>query len=76
MNNLLMALKLIPVLIEAIRSIEAAIPGSGQGKAKLDAVLNIIETVEKTATQLPLQAIISTLVTLFNATGVFKKAEA
>lgn len=75
MNNLLLALKLIPVLIEAIRSIEAAIPGAGQGKAKLNAVLEIIEHVEQTARALPLEKIISTLVALFNVTGVFKKAD-
>lgn len=74
MNNLILAIKLIPVLIDAIRSIEQAIPGSGQGKAKLSAVLDIITSVEQAASALPLEKIISVLVGLFNNTGVFKKA--
>lgn len=74
MNNLILAIKLIPVLIDAIRSIEAAIPGNGQGKAKLAAVLDIITSVEQAASALPLEKIISVLVGLFNTTGVFKKA--
>lgn len=73
MGNVLLALQILPALIQTIQAIEAAIPGNGQGKAKLDAVIQIMQAVNDTVKQLPLEQIISTLVNLFNATGVFKK---
>ena len=65
----------IPLVIQAIKAIEAAIPQQGQGQAKLDAVLNIITAVNAELQQyLPqLTAIIGTLVSLFNKTGAFTK---
>lgn len=73
MGNVLAVLQIIPALISAIQAIEAAIPGGGQGKAKLNAVIEIMQAVSDTVKQLPLEQIISALVNLFNATGVFKK---
>lgn len=75
-------LALLPVIIEVVKAIEAAIPGSGQGKAKLEAVRQILEAssavageaVGQFATLWPaLQAAIGAVVTLFNSTGVFKQ---
>ena len=70
-----MIFQAIPAIIAAIKAIESAVPGSGQGAAKLDAVLNIILAVEAgfTAVLPQLTAVITTLVTLFNKTGAFKQ---
>ena len=73
MGNIVAILQIIPALIATIQAIEAAIPGNGQGKAKLDAVISIMQAVNDTVKQLPLEQIIGTLVNLFNNTGVFKK---
>lgn len=69
-------LQLIPAIITAIKAIEEAIPGKGQGEAKLTAIREILESVSSQATALwPLiEKAISVLVNLFNATGVFVKA--
>ena len=73
--NALAIIQAIPLVIQAIKAIEAAIPQQGQGQAKLDAVLNIITAVNAELQQyLPqLTAIIGTLVSLFNKTGSFTK---
>lgn len=73
--NALAIIQAIPLVIQAIKAIEAAIPQQGQGQAKLDAVLNIITAVNAELQQyLPqLTAIIATLVSLFNKTGAFTK---
>lgn len=77
-------LALLPMIIEVIKAIEIAIPGSGQGKAKLEAVRQILEAgsavAGEAATQFAtlwpaLQASIGAVVTLFNSTGVFKKGD-
>lgn len=70
-------LSLIPALIAAIKAIEEAIPGQGQGEAKLAAVREIIETVYGQAFSLwpTLKSVIDILVSTFNKTGVFQKAE-
>lgn len=78
MNAIQVALsiwKLIPALIELIKAIEEAIPGQGKGEQKLAAVRAIVEqTYEKGVDAWPsLEKVISVLVGLFNATGVFKK---
>ena len=73
MNSVLAVLQILPALIQTIQAIEAAIPQSGQGKAKLAAVIEIMQTVNDSVKALPLEAIISTIVKLFNSVGAFKK---
>ena len=46
MNTVVMILQLLPALITAIKAIEDAIPGSGQGEQKLAAVRAILEAVD------------------------------
>ena len=71
--------KLIPMLIEAIKAIEEAIPGQGQGEKKLAAVRSILEAAtnfvdEQLDDVWPvLERVIAALVELFNKTGVFNK---
>ena len=75
MNTVTMILQLIPALITAIKAIEDAIPGSGQGEAKLAAIRGILEAVDSTTAKLwpQIQSVIGVLVNLFNTVGVFKK---
>ena len=46
MNNLIMVVKLLPVIIEAIKAIEAAVPGQGKGEQKLAALRGILEVLD------------------------------
>ena len=76
MGNIVIILQLIPALITALKAIEEAIPGSGKGEQKLSAVRGILEAVDGSITSLwpQISSVISVLVTLFNNTGIFKKA--
>lgn len=73
MNTFLQILQALPAIIAAIKAVEQAVPGSGQGSAKLDAVLGIVTAAEAGFSQcLPqLTTIVGVLVGLFNKTGVF-----
>jgi hypothetical protein len=75
-------LTLLPLLIEAVKAIEAAVPQGGQGAAKLDLIRQTLQagyevasdaTVKFEAIWPALQSVIGSVVTLFNATGAFKK---
>lgn len=68
-------LNLLPAIITAIKAIEAAIPGQGQGEQKLAAIREILEAVSSQAGALwpQIQAVIGILVGLFNRTGIFPK---
>ena len=68
-------LQLLPAIITAIKAIEEAIPGKGQGELKLAAIREILESVsEQLATLWPyIEKAISVLVSLFNKTGTFTK---
>ena len=68
-------LQLLPAIITAIRAIEEAIPGKGQGEAKLAAIREILESVSGQVSSLwPfIEKAISVLVGLFNKTGTFTK---
>jgi hypothetical protein len=76
MGNIVIILQLIPALITALKAIEEAIPGSGKGEQKLSAIRGILEAVDGSITSLwpQISSVISVLVTLFNNTGIFKKA--
>jgi hypothetical protein len=76
MGNIVIILQLIPALITALKAIEDAIPGAGQGEQKLDAVRGILEAVDAGIGKLwpQISGVIGVLVTLFNNTGLFKKA--
>ena len=68
-------LQLLPAIITAIRAIEEAIPGKGQGEAKLAAIREILEAASgQVSVMWPLiEKAIAVLVGLFNKTGVFAK---
>lgn len=69
-------LQLIPAIITAIKAIEEAIPGKGQGEMKLAAIREILEATSSQVALLwpQLEKAIGVLVSLFNATGVFSKS--
>lgn len=75
MQNLMLVIKLIPVIIELLKAIEAAIPEQGQGAAKLQAVRQILELTDSSIKEAwpMVQGVIEVLVKTFNTTGVFKK---
>lgn len=75
-------LGLLPVLLDTIKAIETAIPVSGKGKEKMDLIKTALQTTydatneTKTTFQTvwpQLESIISKVVAIYNATGIFKK---
>lgn len=66
---------LLPILIDLIKTVEAAIPESGAGAAKLAAVRDLLAALAPNLeTGWPaIEAVIGVLVKLFNATGIFKR---
>jgi hypothetical protein len=78
-------ISILPLLIEAVKLIESAVPGSGQGAIKLNTLRSIVEPAYKnSADTFPdvadfesvwpvLVKTVSGLVNAFNSTGEFKK---
>lgn len=83
LETLRLVITLLPVLIEAVTAIEAAMPQGGQGEAKLAAVRQILQGVYAATNELAvsfdrvwpaLSATVSAVVALKNAAGQFKTA--
>ncbi len=77
-----LVIQLLPVVIEAIKAVEAAVPQGGQGTQKLEMVRGILQSaydvagnLEATFDQLwpVLRSAISGVVSVYNAAGTFKK---
>ena len=86
MKTLLIILKLFPAVIAAVQAVEEAFPVSGQGKKKLDLILDVIRTVYDGGTGLRKEfswnklvgiiiPIVNKVVSLFNAFGLFSHGE-
>jgi len=75
MKIFLQVVALIPTVIALIKEIEAVIPQSGQGAAKLAAVREIMAASYDCFTEVwpSLEKVIAALINLFNSTGVFVK---
>jgi hypothetical protein len=84
MATLLAVLKLFPVILAAVQSLESAIPLPAAGKAKLDLVLGMVSDVysadQSIQKQLPadplialITATINRVVSTLNALGIFQK---
>lgn len=75
MEKLMLVLKMLPVIIAAIKAIEEAIPGNGKGEQKLAMLRQILELADGTITNLwpTIESVVKVLVKTFNDTGVFKK---
>ena len=84
MKTLLAILRLLPVILEAVRALESAIPLPGQGKKKLDLILQIIKSAYDASSTLAkdvsfeklvavIVPMIARIVDLHNALGLFEK---
>ena len=71
----MLVLKMLPVIIAAIKAIEDAIPGNGKGEQKLAMLRQILELTDSTITNLrpTIESVVKVLVNTFNDTGTFKK---
>ena len=76
MKNLLKYLQLIPMIVPLVQAAEALVPLPQKGKEKLDFILaSLTQVYGDVSDVLPqVKALISSLVALANATGVFHKA--
>lgn len=74
MNAFLTILQALPAIIAVLKALEAAVPGQGQGKAKLDAAIELITAADAALAQYvpQLTNVIGTLVALFNRVGSFQ----
>ncbi len=77
LNQIKTVLSLMPTVIAAVKSVEEAVPGSGNGKVKLDMILDTITAVSDQArTLIPIiNSMIGVIVAGLNAVGIFKKEE-
>jgi len=75
MKSVLIVLELIPALIAAIKAIEEAVPGQGNGEQKLVMIRTILENIEGFSKEVwpTLERTIAIIVGAFNKLGVFKK---
>ncbi len=74
---------LLPILVEAIKAVETAVPEGGQGQRKLELVRAWLEAAFTAAGELnvtfaqiwpALSATVTSLVTIYNSLGAFRKA--
>lgn len=81
-QTLRLILTLLPLIIEAVRAIEAALPDGGKGEAKLALVRQSIEAGYAVATDTAaafetmwpaLEKTVAAVVALFNSVGAFRK---
>ena len=77
MNLLVLIINLIPALIAAIKAIELAVPGQGQGEQKLLAIQSILEVADESYALVwpKIKPVVGVLVNLFNKTGTFPVKE-
>ena len=83
-NTLLLILKIFPLVLDAVKAVEQAIPMAGQGKKKLDLVLDVIKSGFDASPDLAsgiswdklvtmVVPMISQIVALHNSLGLFTK---
>lgn len=71
---------ILPLLIDAIKTVEAAIPGQGKGEQKLALVRSMMQSSYELAGDINFESVwnsvkrvIDSIVAVFNKTGVFDK---
>lgn len=76
MQQLKIIIQLLPYLIDLIKLVESNLPEKGKGKEKLQFIRETLEGISPELTEhwVIIEKIITSLVTLFNNTGVFKKS--
>ncbi len=83
MDKLLTILKLFPLILHAVQAVESSIQIPQSGKQKLDLVMSVIQVAYEAIPDLSKQmkigdllsiviAMVGKIVTILNATGVFK----
>jgi hypothetical protein len=81
-NIMKVAMQLLPMMTEMIKTIEGAVPSNGQGAQKLEMVRSMLESaygqaqgmsVQFSAIWPVLSSMIAGIVALYNSTGTFKK---
>lgn len=74
MSVLLRILQLLPLIIEAIKAVEALVPLPKQGQAKLETLLSVMaDSSEDIDDLIPaVSRVVDRVVGLANRTGVFK----
>lgn len=72
--NYLSVLQLIPTLIEVIKVVEAVYPNSGQGKSRLELVIDLMTSLNANLVPLipQITSVVGVLVSFLNKIGVFE----
>lgn len=77
-----LVVQLLPLIIDAMKAVEAAIPQAGSGSAKLAFVKGMItdvaeiaDDVDKKVFGAAIEKAIALAVSLFNTVGIFKKSK-
>jgi hypothetical protein len=87
MNTVLIILKMLPLVLAAVRAVEEAIPLPGQGKKKLDLVLDVLKSAYDASSELSsgfsweklvtlVVPMVARIVGLHNELGLFQKSTA
>lgn len=85
MKTLLIILKIFPLLLAIVKALEEAIPLPGQGKKKLDLVLDVLKSVYEAMPELAsdfsweklvliVVPMIERIVAIYNNLGLFQKS--
>lgn len=76
MQQLKLIIQVLPLLIDLIKTIENSIPESGAGKQKLQFIREFLQNVSPELLDIwpTIEKIISSVVSLFNTVGTFKKS--
>lgn len=77
MKTILWLAQYLSTLIQILKAVEAAIPESGNGKAKLAMVREMLEMLDDGTHELwpSIEKVIAVIVKTFNQLGVFKTRE-
>ena len=86
MNTLLLILRIFPLVLTVVRAVEEALPLPGQGRKKLDLILDMLKTAYDGSTDLTKQfsfeklvalvvPMIARIVDLHDELGLFQKTQ-
>ena len=69
-------MKLVPAIIDAMKALENAVPESGYGTDKKNALHDILAAINENIDKYwpTIEKVVTVLANLFNKTGVFQKA--
>lgn len=75
LSTIKLILQLIPIILELVKAVEQNIPEDGKGKEKLEFLKDVLTSIYPQLIDLwdIVNKIINAAVTLYNATGEFKK---